>query len=244
MHGTCIECPPQQIDGEEELNTFNFCSDLWQHPQINESARTVSQTIHELLCSVDQYLKCWKYYRPVWERNKAITTAKFAAKNPSCVMYDNKLQFFYNIYLEAAREPLSKNVKVIYLNLEPLVQTVQEIAHSWVSCLGTLFNMPVKDDLFNLRDSFMVLNLYSVSSFSHKKYDSVVFGDNHTFCLLQKSSATLKLEPTTFEELKTVLTAISDIRNVAVEIEMKLFDIQERYRTLAMYKVKVVKVYF
>lgn len=31
---------------------------------------------------------------------------------------------------------------------------------------------------------------------------------------------------------------------MAVDIEMKLFDIQERYRTLAMYKVEVVGVYF
>lgn len=168
MHGTCIECPPQQVDGVMELITFSFCSDLWQHPQINESARTVSHTIQDLLTSVDQYLKCWKYYRPLWERNRGVTTAKFAAKNPSCVMYDNKLQFFYNIYLEAARETLYKNVRVVHLNLEPLVQTVREIAHSWVSSLGTLFNMPAKEDLFNLRDSFMVLHLHSVSSFSHK----------------------------------------------------------------------------
>lgn len=156
MHGTCIEGPPQQVDGEEELIIFSYFSDLWQNPQINESAHTVSQTIQELLYSVEQYLQDWKYYRLLWERNKDITTAKFAAKNPSCVMYDNKLQFFYNLYLEATREPLSKHIKVIHLNLEPLVQTVMEIAHSWVSSLGTLFNMPAKDDLFNLRDKFMV----------------------------------------------------------------------------------------
>lgn len=170
MHGSCIECPPQQVVGEEELITISFCSDLWQHPQINESAHIVSQTIQELLCSVDQYLKRWKYYRPLWERNRAVTTAKFAAKNPSCVMYDNKLQFFYNIYLEAARESLYKHVKVIHLNLEPLVQTVQEIAHSWVSSLGTLFNMPAKEDLFNLRDNFMVLTLHSAPSFNCENY--------------------------------------------------------------------------
>lgn len=156
MHGTCIECPPQQVDGEEELIIFSYFSDLWQNPQINESAHIVSQTIQELLYSVEQYLQDWKYYRLLWERNKDITTRKFAAKNPSCVMYDNKLQFFYNLYLEATCEPLYKHIKVIHLNLEPLVQTVMEIAHSWVSSLGTLFNMPAKDDLFHLRDNFMV----------------------------------------------------------------------------------------
>lgn len=60
--------------------------------------------------------------------------------------------------------------------------------------------------------------------------------------VLQQLSATLKLNPTTFEELKTVLTAISDIRNMAVDVEMKLYDIQERYRTLAMYKFEVLGV--
>lgn len=167
MHGTCIECPPQQADGEEELITFSFCSDLWQHPDINESAHSVSQTIQQLLYSADQYLNDWKYYQPLWERNKAVVTEKFAAKNPSWVMYDNKLQFFYNIYQEAAREPLFKHMKVMHLNLEPLVQTVQEIALSWISSLGSLLNIPAKDDLFSFRDSFTVLSSHSVSYFSH-----------------------------------------------------------------------------
>lgn len=159
MHGTCIECPPQQVDGEEEWMTFSFCSDLWQHPDINESAHTVSQTIQQLLYSVDQYLNDWKYYQPLWERNKAVITEKFAAKNPSWVIYDNKLQFFYNIYQEAAQEPLFKDMKVMHLNLEPLVQTVQEIALSWISSLGSLLNIPAKKDLFSFRESFTVLSV-------------------------------------------------------------------------------------
>lgn len=246
MHGTCIECPPQQVDGEKELITFSFCSDLWQHPDINESAHTVSQTIQQLLYSVDQYLNDWKYYQPLWERNKSVITEKFAAKNPSLVMYDNKLQFFYNIYQEAAREPLFKHMKVVHLNLEPLVQTVQEIARSWISSLGCLLNIPAKRDLFSFRESFTVLSLHSVSYFSHElssiqlrlSFSNFFF----FFLILQQLSTTLKLNPTTFEELKIVLTAISDIRNMAVDVEMKLYDIQERYGTLAMYKFEVLGV--
>lgn len=60
--------------------------------------------------------------------------------------------------------------------------------------------------------------------------------------ILQQLSTTLKLSPNTFEDLKTVLTAIADIRNMAVDVEMKLFDIQERYRTLAMYKFEVLGI--
>lgn len=194
MHGTCIECPPQLVDGEEELITYSFCSDLWQHPDINESAHTVSQTIQQLLYSVDQYLHGWKYYQPLWERNKNIITEKFAAKNPSWVMYDNKLQFFYNIYQEAAREPLFKHMKVMHLNLEPLVQTVQEIALSWISSLGSLLNIPAKEDLFSFRENFTVLSLYSVLYFNHEHSLTHVFESFQIF---------LEITPATFDNSKT-----------------------------------------
>lgn len=155
MRGTCIECPPQH-SGEDELVTFTFCSDVWQHPQINESAMMVSQNIKQLLHSLERYLNHWKRYRPLWERNKTIVNEKFAARKPSCVMYDYKLQFLARIHQEVMLEPLSKNEHMICLNLEPLSHTVQEIAESWISSLGGLLNKPVKEDLFNLRYELVV----------------------------------------------------------------------------------------
>lgn len=158
MRGTCIECPPQRVSAEEELVTFSFCSDVWQHPQINESAMTVSQNIQRLLLSVDRHLNHWKRYRPLWERNKSIVNEKFAARKPSCVMYDDKLQFLSRVSQEVRQEPLFKNDHIIRLNLEPLAQAVKEIAESWITSLGSLLNKPAKEDLFNLRDELMVFN--------------------------------------------------------------------------------------
>lgn len=158
MHGTSIECPPQHVGGEDEVVTISFHTDVWQHPQINESAMTVSQNIQRLLISVDQYLLYWKRYRPLWEKNKTIVNEKFAARKPSCVMYDDKLQFLSRINQEVRLEPLFKNEHVIRLNLEPLANTVQETAESWISSLGNLLNKPAKEDLFNLRAELKVLN--------------------------------------------------------------------------------------
>ncbi|XP_031164939.2 dynein heavy chain 10, axonemal [Sander lucioperca] len=209
MHGTCIECPPQRVVGEDEVVTFSFYSDVWQHPQINESAMTVSQNIQRLLFALDQYLVHWKRYRPLWEKNKTIVNEKFAARKPSCVMYDDKLQFLSRINQEVMLEPLFKNEHVIHLNLEPLAHTVRETAESWISSLGSLLNKPAKEDLFNLRDELMQL------------------------------SKNLKQNPETFEDLKSVLGTISDIRDMSLDVEMRFTDIQEKYRTLAMYKVEV-----
>ena len=158
MRGTCIECPPQRAGDEVEMVTFTFCSDVWPNHEINESAMAVSQNIQRLLLSVDQHLVHWKRYWFLWEKNKTIVNEKFAAKKPSCVMYDDKLQFFSSIKKEVMLEPLFKDEHVIRLNLQPLVHTVRETADSWISSLGSLLNKPTKEDLFNLRDELMVLN--------------------------------------------------------------------------------------
>lgn len=158
MRGTCIECPPQRVDGEDELVTFTFYSDVRQYPQINESVMIVSQNIKRLLLSLDRYLNHWKRYQPLWEKNKTIVNEKFAARKPSCVMYDDKLQFLAGIKQAVMLEPLFKSEHIIHLNLEPLAYTVQETAEAWISSLGSLLNKPAREDLFNLRDKLTVLS--------------------------------------------------------------------------------------
>ena len=56
----------------------------------------------------------------------------------------------------------------------------------------------------------------------------------------QQLSENLKQNPNSLEDLKSVLGTISDIRAMSLTVEMRLADIQEKYRTLAMYKVEVI----
>ncbi|CAL8247788.1 unnamed protein product [Merluccius merluccius] len=208
MHGTCMECPPQRVSGEDELLTFSFYNEVCQHPQISEQAMALSQNIQRLLCSLGRYLSSWKRYCPLWKLDKAVAMEKFAAKNPLCVLYDDKLQFYVKVHQEVLMEPLVKNEHVIRLNLAPLAHTVQENAQAWVSSLGQLLNQSAREDLFGLRDEFTCL------------------------------SENLKRNPNSLEDLKFVLGTISDIRAMSLTVEMKMADIQEKYRTLAMYKVE------
>lgn len=41
------------------------------------------------------------------------------------------------------------------------------------------------------------------------------------------------------EDLKFVLGTITDIRDMSLLVEMRINDVQERYRTLSMYNVEV-----
>lgn len=55
----------------------------------------------------------------------------------------------------------------------------------------------------------------------------------------QQLSDNLKTSPDTLENLKFILGTIADIRNMSLRVEMRYIDIQERYRTLAMYNIQV-----
>lgn len=45
--------------------------------------------------------------------------------------------------------------------------------------------------------------------------------------------------PDTLEDLKSVLSVISNIRFMSLDVEIQYRDIKERYRTLTMYKIPV-----
>ncbi|KAG5844641.1 hypothetical protein ANANG_G00164650 [Anguilla anguilla] len=208
MDRTCIECPPQVVEGDDEPVVFSFYSDVSQVPHVTERAMAVSQTTHRLLGSVGSYLNRWKRFRHLWKLDKSIVMEKFAAKRPSCFMYDEKLQFYTQVSQEVAREPLETDVQVIRLNMRLLARGVQENTKAWVSSLGRLMNEATREELYGLRDE------------------------------LQALSEALKRSPDTLEDLKFVLGTISDIRAMSLSVEMRYTDIQEKYRTLAMYRVE------
>ncbi|KAK7889071.1 hypothetical protein WMY93_024631 [Mugilogobius chulae] len=210
MHGTCLECPPQTVEGDDKVFTFTFYSDVCQQPQVNDSALTLSQNIQRLLFSLERQLSHWKHYRPLWEKNKVIVTEKFAARRPSVIKYDEKLQSFAHMRQELSQEPLFTQHHSIHLNLEPLAHTALEAAQAWISSLGSFLNMSAKEELLSLRDQLMALS------------------DN------------LHQSPDSFDELKCVLGTIAEIRysELSLQVEMRLCDIHERYRTLRMYNIQ------
>ncbi|XP_043925694.1 dynein axonemal heavy chain 10 [Protopterus annectens] len=208
-HGSCIECPPQHVEGEDEPVIFSFYSDISQNPQIIDQAFAVSQNMQKLLSLLSKYLNRWKRYRPLWKMDKAIVMEKFAAKRPSCVMYDDKLQFYSKIAQEVAQQPLVKDEQCIKLQLSSLAYTIQENASAWVSSLGKLLNDFARDELHNLHGELVQL------------------------------SSNLKKTPDTLEDLKFVLGTVADIRDMSLVIEMRFRDIQERYRTLKVYNIQV-----
>ncbi|KAM9193992.1 dynein axonemal heavy chain 10 [Dugong dugon] len=198
---------PPQKGEEEELVIISFFNDISVNPQIIEQAVMIPQNIHRILINLMKYLQKWKRYRPLWKLDKAIVMEKFAARKPPCVAYDEKLQFYSKITYEVMRHPLVKDEHCIRLQLGPLARTVQENAKSWVVSLGKLLNESAKEELSNLQEEIEFL------------------------------ARNLKKSPSNLEDLKFVLATIAEIRSKSLVMELRYRDVQERYRTLAMYNI-------
>uniref|UniRef100_A0A670YVL6 Dynein axonemal heavy chain 10 n=1 Tax=Pseudonaja textilis TaxID=8673 RepID=A0A670YVL6_PSETE len=152
LHGSCIECPPQQT-GDDEPVIFSFFSDISQNPTVIEQAILITQNMHKLLASLTKYLNRWKRYRPLWKLDKAIVMEKFAAKKPPCVVFDEKLQFYMKVAQEVMQQPMVKDEQCIRLLLAPLAFTVQENARGWITSLGRLLNESAKEVLYSLQEN-------------------------------------------------------------------------------------------
>uniref|UniRef100_A0A4X2JQB9 Dynein axonemal heavy chain 10 n=1 Tax=Vombatus ursinus TaxID=29139 RepID=A0A4X2JQB9_VOMUR len=196
---------PPQKGEEEELVVLSFYDDVFLNPQIMEQAIMIPQNVHRVLVSLMKYLNKWKRYRPLWKLDKAIVMEKFAAKKPPCVAYDDKLQFYSKIANEVTQQALIKDEQCIRLQLGPLAYTVRESAKSWIISLGKLLNDSAREKLFLLHEE------------------------------LETLAKNLKRPPTSLEDLKFVLATIAEIRSKSFLVELRFKDIQERYRTMAMY---------
>uniref|UniRef100_A0A287AF97 Dynein axonemal heavy chain 10 n=1 Tax=Sus scrofa TaxID=9823 RepID=A0A287AF97_PIG len=200
---------PPQKGEEEELVIISFYSDISQNPQIIEQAVMIPQNVHRILINLMKYLQKWKRYRPLWKLDKAIVMEKFAAKKPPCVAYDEKLQFYSRITSEVMHHRLIKDEHCVRLQLGPLAHTVQEHAKSWVFSLGRLLNESAREELHNLHEEMEFL------------------------------ARNLKKSPSTLEDLKFVLATIAEIRSKSLVMELRYREVQERYRTMAMYSLFV-----
>ena len=70
---------------------------------------------------------------------------KFASRKPSCVSYDEKLQFYSNLALEISNQALVKDSEFVRTQLHQLAGTVKAHALSWVEAVGKLLNESAKE---------------------------------------------------------------------------------------------------
>ena len=85
-----------------------------------------------------------------------ILLEKFAQRHPSCVTYDEKLQFYTTVSAEISSQVMSCEVGFAVLHLEPLARALKENARSWVTSLGKQLNDSARESLSGLKEELVV----------------------------------------------------------------------------------------
>ncbi|XP_064612357.1 LOW QUALITY PROTEIN: dynein axonemal heavy chain 10-like [Liolophura sinensis] len=209
LSGSCIEALPQKVDGEDEPFVFSFFMDLSANQDIIELVQMIQVNMKNTLTNLQRYLNRWKKYRSIWKVDKDAIADRWFQKGPSVVAFDDKLQYYYKTTDEVKALPTEKNQECIKLNMTQLSAAVQQHAEKWIQKLGDILSTSAIESLTSLNEE------------------------------LESKSKDLDRYPTTLDELKFVLKTISDIKLVSLDIETRIRDMQERFRTLGMYDLPV-----
>ena len=76
----------------------SFYDDIIRLPSIISKVKGIQESILVMLKNIDSYLLKWKGYRTLWKFNKQQTCQKFLTTSPTCVDFDEKLLFYYNLH--------------------------------------------------------------------------------------------------------------------------------------------------
>jgi hypothetical protein len=69
---------------------------------------TLNGLIHKATSGIGKHLESWRRYQHLWKQDKATSLDKFAAKNPTCVEFEEKLSKYSRVRrgtASAARTP-------------------------------------------------------------------------------------------------------------------------------------------
>ena len=135
---------------------------------------------------------------------------KWFSKKPSIVSFDDRLQFYHKTIDELSTGvQLHKDQDCVHLHMTPLAEAIRNHAKQWITCYGTVLFESSKKSLKALKEE------------------------------LEDKSDDLEMSPDSLEDLKFVLKTISDIKDMSLDVETRIRDLQERYRVMVMYNLMV-----
>ncbi|XP_065190514.1 dynein axonemal heavy chain 10-like [Sycon ciliatum] len=204
QNGSCVETEPQDVEGQDEPETFSFLTSVQENDTILQIAQAVVVRINDCLKEAGRQLSYWRRFRPLWKSEKGANMERFTAKKPSCVAYDDKLLFYEAKDGVVLSNPRQHQISFMLLKQGLVIQQISKHAKDWVSCLAQGLHAYTKTALDELTDELTGL------------------------------SEDLTRSPDSLVNLKFVLSVIAKIRDMSVEVEERYLDIQERYRTLMM----------
>ena len=98
----------------------------------------IQTQLTSIMGAIHNYLLEWKNFRNLWQFSKQDTCAKFISTMPTCVGFDEKLLYYYNVNRLLSAKPNFKLFKCMMLDLRTLKAVILTHVDEWTNTLGQL----------------------------------------------------------------------------------------------------------
>ncbi|GAB1860436.1 Dynein heavy chain 10, axonemal [Camponotus japonicus] len=207
MNGTCLECEPQKKEFSEDLVLFSFFEDVMSVRIINELIKVVQDTAYRISTECCRYLYRWKKYSNLWSFDKNLVCEKFAATKPTLVQYDEKFTFYESILEELEDMSPYFDISSVRLNLTLLLSSIESQAKEWKQILGN----------YLLSDTVQAMNQLKTQ--------------------IEIFRSEIELVVTGLDRFMSIMQAITDVRNMAIQAEVQYLSYQECFRTMRTHAI-------
>ena len=76
MRGSCLECAPQNVEGEDEPVIISFYNDVAFNPEINDLTNDVQSCIQRIFSSAQKHLSPWRKYKLLYKGDRVSISKK------------------------------------------------------------------------------------------------------------------------------------------------------------------------
>lgn len=208
MDGTCRMVPPQPGQEDEQQQMFTFYRDVKDNPALFEMTINIQNSIQKIFSIIDKFLRHWKRYEDrwkLWDPKWKQDLEKVKEKRPPFVFFDAHICVYKSLADSLAAYPPEKDIGFVRIDCTSIVAAIRTQAMDWVAGYGDILRQLAYKDLTKIQAEI------------------TEFRDD------------LQENPDSLDKLKFILSIISKILAVSMDMELRMQDVRERYRTLELY---------
>jgi len=211
--GTCIFPEPRTNPNTEEKSyhdSHTFNRDIQENPAIKELVFQIGQIKQNCLEKIRFYFGIYQddKKKHLWDQKSKAQVEKIIDKNPATQVIEKRMFSYKQLIQEFEEQPAERVANYVTIDFRPVIETFKNAAREWLDKYGNVLRAMGDRELQAIKKE--------IEDYREK----------------------IRKNPTEIESLKALLNEIAKIRDISMNMEFRIADVQEKFRILKMYNEK------
>ena len=201
-----------KADSSEDAIPFTFFDDVNESPMITDISAKIVQAKEDILKKINSSGNNWKKQMEqmkLWDKNEKNKVEKNLDKNPNTSFIDRYLSHYKKLSREIKAFPQQYPSYFIIIDFTDVKKKCEEKNYEWLNMLGDKLKQIAITNLNEITDE------------------------------IEEYHKLLKVNPGNHETLASLLSNINKIKDMSMEMEFRITDVQEQFRILENYTFDV-----